>query len=294
MTQKFGRSYRLTIDPQDGGLPITVMMPFTIEFWVQRNTLADLNRLSIDIYNLSEANRSRIFQDRFDLTRNRTLIFEAGYSTLYRIFSGRIFEASSAREGNNIVTRIECRSGQYDVATSQVFQTLQGTPANPLTLGSVFKSLIGVFPTLTLGAVGNFDQKMIRPVVLNGSTWDILKQYAPGQVYIDNNKVFVLQHAEVLAADGNITVINDSTGLLDTPRRDDAFLTITTLLEAGINMAQLINLQSSIQKGYNGQYKVVGIQHQGMISGAVSGNCRSTFSLLAPNKFGAFVPVSTQ
>lgn len=292
MTQKFGRNYRLTIDPQDGQPPIIITMPFTIEFWVQRNTLADLNRLSIDIYNLSEANRSRIFQDRFDFTRNRTLVFEAGYSTLYRIFAGRIFEASSAREGTNIVTRIECRSGQYDVAVSQTFQTLQGSSSNPLTLGGVLKTLIGQFPTIKIGAVGDFPQEMLRPVVLNGNTYDLLKQYSSDQVYIDNDKVYVLQNSEVLSGNESVSIINDSTGLLETPRRDDAFLSVTTLLETGINMAQIVKLQSTIQTGYNGDYKVIGIQHQGMISAAVSGQCRSVFSLQAPNKFGPFAPVS--
>ena len=162
MMEKFGRNYRLTIDPKDGLAPIIITMPFTIEFWLQRNTLADLNRLSIDIYNLSEKNRNRIYQDRFDFRLDagdkadtapgRTLVFEVGYSNLFRVFEGTIFEASSAREGTNIVTRIECRSGLYDVAASQTFQTIQSGK----TVRDVIMFLIGQMPTLSVGAVGDF------------------------------------------------------------------------------------------------------------------------------------------
>ena len=285
MSIKFGRNYRLTIDPADGGPLIIITMPFTIEFWLQRNTLSDLNRLSIDVYNLSEANRNRIFQDRFDLTQNRTIIFEAGYATLYRIFQGRIYEASSAREGTNIVTRIEARDGLYDVAASQTFQTLQAGQ----TLGQVLTYLANQFPNITLGAVGDYPAVMQRPVVLNGNTYELLKAHSGNQVYIDSSKVYVLQNAEVLG--DQIYTINDSTGILETPRRDEGFLSVTTLFEPGINMAQKVNLQSVVQKGYNGTYKTIGINHQGTISAAVSGNCRSTFNFLAPGKFKAFQTV---
>lgn len=286
MTQKFGRNYRLTIDPKDGGEPIVVTMPFTVQFWVQRNTLSDLNHMSIDIYNLSDATRSRIFQDIYDMTENRTVVFEAGYGTLYRVFLGRIIQASSAREGTNIITRIEAMDGHFDVAASQVFQTLQGGQ----TLGSVLKFLIGQFPTLTLGAIGQSTDTLSRPVVLNGNTWDLLKQYSPGDIYIDGGRVYMLRNAETLPASA-ITILNDSTGLLGTPRREQGVLTVETLLETGIDMAQVIQLQSSVQKVYNGSYKVIGIMHQGMISGAVCGRARSIFTLQAPNQFGKYITV---
>lgn len=302
MAQKFGRTYRLTIDPKDGQPPIVIALPFTIEFAVQRNNNSDLNRLDLNIYNLSEAHRNRIFQDRYNngavilngkQNGARTIVFEAGYGTLYRIFSGDIYRAGSARSGTEIVTHIEARDGHYDVASAQVYQTLQSGQ----TLGSVLKALIGQFPTLTLGAVGDYSQALSRPVVLNGNVYDLMKIYSANDVFIDSGKVYVLRPAEAL--DGMAAVINDSTGILETPRRDDGFLSVTTLLEAGVNMMQQVSLESTVQPVYNGKYAVIGIQHQGMISAAASGRCRSTFNLLAPNLFqqngqAAFVPVKGQ
>lgn len=288
MTVKFGRTYRLTIDPADGGDPILITLPFTVEFNIQRTQLSSLNVASFEVYNLSQANRARIYQDRNNLTQNLKVKFEAGYSTLYLVFSGRIFEANSSREGTNIITRIECRSNLYDIAQSQVYQSVQSGQ----TVGDVLKTLIGQFSSLQLGAVGTFTDKLQRPAVLNGNTYDLLRTYSGNQVFIDNDRVYVLKDNEVL--DGSITAINDSTGILDTPRRQDVFLVVNTLLETGVQIASQVKLESTVMPIYNGQYKVIGIQHQGTISAAVSGRARSVFQLLARDRFKQFVPVKQQ
>lgn len=289
MTAKFGRNFRITINPQDGGDLIVIALPFTIEFWLQRNNYSDQNHLSIDIYNLSEKNRTRIFQDRFDIGVpnsnapagfvGREITFEAGYSTLYKIYDGTIFQASSARTGSDIITRIEALSGNFEVASTQTFQTIDGSQ----TLGEVFKTLIGEFPHLQLGVIGDYPTTRPRPWIINGNVYDWLKQHSAQNVFIDNGKVYVMKPQEVLS--NEIVSLTDASGLLETPRRDDGFLSITTLLEAGVNVNDRLSINSSVQPVYNGQYKVIGVQHHGMISGAVCGDCRSTFNLLAAGFF---------
>jgi hypothetical protein len=287
--QKFGRNFRLTIDPKDGGAAIVISLPFTCRFWVNRNIYASLNNLSIDIYNLSLGNRKRIYQDRNDLQENivngqnlgrRSAVLEIGYGNLlYQVFSGDILQASSAREGVDIVTRIEAFTTVFDVASAQSNKTIA-----PTSLANLFKSLIGDFPNLQYGYVGDWPQMLPRSVVLNGNTWALIQQYSGGKCFIDNGKVYIMQDNEALA-NGEIPSIDESSGILETPRRESAFLTVTTLLEAGIKINQLVNINSLVEPGYNGQYKVVGIQHAGVISAAVSGDCRSTFSLNAPKFF---------
>lgn len=294
MTDKFGRNYRLTIDPNDGRPPIVITMPFTVRFSIERNTLSDLNSFNFDIYNLSADNRKRLFQDRFDLDTARTLVFEAGYSNLFRIAQGRIYQMSSARDGGSpdIITRIEAKDGSFYINNSQVFQTV-----NVPTVGGIIQFLCGQLlqdsaSLLSIGAIGTWPQVLSRPAVLNGLTWNILREYSANKVYIDNGKIYALQDFE--ATNAQIQLISDATGLLDTPRRDQGFLSVTSLLEPGVDMSALVNLQSTINPIYNGTYKVIGIKHQGVISQAVNGPCRSIFSLLAPNRFKQFTQVSTQ
>lgn len=274
--EKFGRSYRIVIDPKDGGDPIVIGLPLTVRFWIKRNTMASLNYLSVDIYNLGRDLRDRIFQDRFEV-RDRTITFEGGYDSLTVVFSGIIFEAGSAREGNNIITRIEARDGNFDVGSTQTYQAIE----KGKTVKDVIEFLIGEFPTLERGEVGDFPEVLQRPVTLNGNTYDLLKKYSDGSVFIDNNRIFVLKNDE--AIEGDIPVIDKSTGLLETPRRDDGFLSISTLFEPRITVGQVVDLESVIEPVYNGQYKVVGIMHQGIISEAVSGKCVSVFDLYVGN-----------
>lgn len=286
MTQKFGREYRVTIDPQDGGPPIIIALPFTIRFSLNRDIFSALNMMSIDIYNLSEQHKSRLYQDRYiGGSPAKNIKLEAGYSTLYTVYDGIIFRASSARERSDIITKIECLAGNIDIQQSQVFTTLQSGQ----TLGDVLKYLMQQFPTLQPGAVGNFTDKFNRPVVLNGSTWNLLKQYSAGNVYIDNGKIYCLKNNEVLPGS---TIINDATGILETPRRDLGYLSVSTLLETGIDMKTSVQIESTVQQNYNGIYSVIGIQHRGTISEAVNGDCRSIFKLLHPNQFGSLTTVN--
>ncbi len=276
---KFGRNYRLTIDPADGGPLIVLTMPLTLRFTVQRHTLSDLNNIKLDIYNLSENLRNRIFQDQYFIPRNKTVLLEIGYDSLTTVFSGTIWEAHSGREGSDIITSITGLDGNFEINTTQIFQSYTGGK----TMGDLFKFLIGQFPpTLKLGAVGDFGPAPTRPIALNGNVWALLKKYSQNQCFIDLGKVFVLKYNEVVA--GQITELSVDSGLLETPRRDDSFLTVTTLMEPRVSMMQNINLKSVIYPGYNGVFQVAGVLHQGTISAAVGGACRSTFSLLLGSK----------
>lgn len=284
-TPKFGRIYRLTVTPNDGGAPIVIELPFTVNFWVERNTMANLNRASIDIYNLSEAHRSQIFQDRFALSPNRYVTIEVGYGQLYRVYYGRIFEASSSREGTNIITRIESQDGQFDIAASIINQTL---PAGT-TQKQLLTTLAGQFPNVKLANIGNFPTVFNRPIALNGNVWELIQLYSGNNAYIDNGQLYILNKNEVPV--GQILTLDDPSGLLQTPRREGTFVNITTLMEPSINIGNLVNLVSTVNPIYNTQYQVIGIRHQGMISQAACGRAISNFSLLHPGIFGQPVQV---
>ncbi len=289
MTVKFGRSFRLTLDLKDGQPPIVVTLPFTIRFSVNRDIFNALNSLTLEIFNLSEAQRNRIFQDRYiGGPPAKRVTLEVGYSTLYLVYDGVIFRASSARDGTNITTNIECLSGRVDIAGTQTFATLQSGQ----TIGSVLRFLAGEFEGITLGAIGDYgDQTLSRPVVLNGATWELIKQWSNDTVYIDNGKIYCLQNFEVLPG---VTTVNDATGILATPRRDQGYLLVQTLLEPGIDIKQQVELQSSVQPNYDGNYSVIGLVHRGIISDGVNGDCRTILKLLAPNQFGQFTTVQPQ
>jgi hypothetical protein len=288
MTQKFGRNYRLTVSPLDGSAPILITMPFTMNFHLERSNSSFQNSIDIQVLNLSETHRKQIYMDWFNfggVPVNNNLTLEAGYSNLNRIFDGVMYQASSAREGTNIVTRIKGFANNTDITNTQTFQTLQSGQ----TLGQVLQFLIAQFPNLKQGNELNYPEVFKRPVVLNGFTWNLLKQYSNANVYIDNGKVYILRNNEAL---DNISIINDDTGILETPRREQGALYVTTLFEPLINVGQIVQIQSSVQPSYNGSYRVNRIAHRGTISGAVCGKLVTQLELLAPNPFNGYTTVN--
>lgn len=294
---KFQRNYRLTVQSNgDDPVDVVIEYPMTLDFTIQRGCMASLNSASLIIYNLSESTRKQIFQDRFGYYDGvsgklayRRVTLEAGYGDdLAIVFQGNLFQAGSVRRGSDILTVIDARDGGFDTTTVKTFQTYAGGT----TVKDLIESLIGGFPNLSLGAIGDYQDTFKRPVAIDGNNWDAIQLYTNNTAYIDLEKVYSLNNNEVV--DGVIQQINADTGLLETPRRDDAYLTVTTLFEPGIAMGQWIELASVVMPIYNGKYKVIGVNHRGTISGSVNGQCQSVFGLLLDGQlFGKFKTVSS-
>lgn len=285
---KFGRRYQLTIDMNDGSGQIVITLPFTIQFTIDRSAGASLNSLNLVIYNLGAETRNRIRQDRFYSGVRTQVKLEGGYDQLSTMFVGNILQAYSARRGSDIVTIINAQDGGFDTINTISSKTI----APGTSLKDVLKALVGDFPNLNQGAIGEFDGRFNRGVVLDDNTLELLKKYSAFQLFIDKEKVFVLQNNEVIS--GDLAVINASTGLLETPIKEQAYINVATLFEPRVTVGQLIELASTVEPIYNGQYKVLGVNHQGIISEAVNGQCISRFNLLAGGEvFGSFKTVGT-
>ena len=285
---KFGRNYRITIDMGDGSDAIVITMPITVRFDIQRSITSQLNNFNIDIYNLSKSVRDRIYQDWFGIpNRQRKIKFEVGYDSLTEIFYGSIYSAYSERDGVNIVTHIESHDGYFGVSENTIFETYQAGG----TTRDLLLYLIGKLQPVELGAVGNYDTPITNPVVLNGNVWDIIRNLCDNECFIDLNKVYCVKPNEILQ--GETAIIDASTGLLGTPKREEASLSVTTLLDSRINVGRKVKLDSSILPVFNGEYRVDTINHRGVISEAECGQATTTLGLFTDTKlFGEFVVVS--
>jgi hypothetical protein len=279
---KFGRNYRLRISDEETGDAVTITLPITIKFTVQRYTGSTLNIIKADIYNLSENVRNFLFQEKWSDRRKR-IVFEGGYDTLSTLYIGELWTGNSYRSGSDIITSIEGRSSVWELDNSTVYTTLN----NANTVGDVISFLAGQFKdTIPVGAIGDWPEQLLRPVTLNGNTWNLLKQYSDGTAFVDNGKIFVLRRNETI--DGDLLTITQDSGLLSTPVRRDLNIQVNILFEPRIVMNQEITLAiqntqflSGVGSVYNGTYKVFGIQHQGTISEAENGTCITTIELYA-------------
>lgn len=272
---KWQRNYILSIQTDNGYIDIT--MPFTLNFRITRNTMASANTAKITLYNLSEGTRRKIYKDKYKTNVYKGIELRAGYGdrkeTLPLIFKGNILQAYSQREAVDYRTDIECYDGGFALVnglTNRAFD--KNTPEK-----QIIKSLIEDLPNTDIGKIGNFDEVVPRGNSMQGNTAGIIKEITKENFFIDNEKVYCLKENECFL--GNIREIKSASGLMGSPLREETFLTFTMLFEPRLQIGQYIKLTSETEKLFNGEYKVLGIEHNGVISDAQSGTCTTKVSL---------------
>lgn len=286
LQQKFNREYTLTYIPatEDGRASSTRLVitnPITINFNVKRDIFSAINTMELDIYNLSKENRDFMYQD---LQSQRAYCYlEAGYKGWAKslIFAGNVWNTLSKREGVNSITHVTAYDG-YNALQAEVNQTLDA--------GATVQDVVNVAQrTMQLdeGVYSFKNYKFVRPVELEGNAFYVINKYVNRNAYIDLGKLNIQDTNEVY--EGEVLVIDDETGLIGTPERSLEFLTVKMIFEPRVQVGQLIELKSSYEPRYNGQYKVYGVSHSGTISDSVSGQAITTLQLwTGTTNFGGF------
>lgn len=299
---KFGRTYRMNVQvsdsqplaqvqgiavPVQGNGPLSsnpgavnIAYPMTLMMDIQRNTLASANKGYFKVFNLKEDTRRQIFHDRYNTLTYRQLVLTAGYETdpkLPIIFQGNILSAYSYRQKQDWVTEIEAYDGGFGIINGQI------SAAIPVgyNIRDVIANAIRTMPNVALGTVGDVapsDQNS-RGLTVMGNSWDVINNLAPdANVFIDGEKANVIGKNEYIPSNDEPFLISSATGLLETPRRYEARLDVKILFEPRLRIGQLVQIESS-ERYYNGVYSVIGIQHRGVISGAVNGELTTVASV---------------
>lgn len=273
---KFQRTYKIMIEISETETLI-IEPPLSISFNVVRDNLASANTLDLKIINLSPYVRSRIFQDWYSLNIYKRIILYAGYEEykeLPMIFFGNITRAFSERQGTEVITSIYARDAGFDISNSQSNQTFaQGTP-----IKEILEKLMQDFDHVQKGNITEIEGYKKRGAVYLGNTFDIINRESGEIASIDLEKINLIRNNEAVI--GDVPLINSDSGLLGTPKRENACLGVDMIFEPRIKINQVIDIESGIQPEFNGQYKVIGCTHSGVISGAESGSCITTLQLL--------------
>ena len=285
----YNRIFKLAVTPVDlygniRGSSIVITSPLTIKFNVQRMPFAGRCTASIDIYNLNQDTRSKLFLDWYDFKNIRQVTLEAGYENgkFDRIYKGRIRICTTKKAYTDNVTHIEAISG-LGVLDSMLHTSLNEGESLVDTAGMIIGEMPGVQP----GAVSLPDFSFKRPVALIGNAVSVLKTYTKDNVAIDLDKVIVIDEDEVI--DGDVRVIDDESGLLGTPERQQTSLVVNCVFEPRIKVGQALEIRSSVAPEFDGQYKVWGVTHNGIIGATQGGQCVTTITLWTGlNLFGRF------
>ena len=278
---KLGRKYKLLVELENGKA-IEIVNPISCQFDIQRNAAASLNNGTFRVYNLSPTNRNQLFQPRVNAARVgrvfKRVVFQGGYDNLTTCFVGNVLEAYSYRQGVDIITVISCQDGGYGAYTSKISTTIEAGTSFTDSL----KALFGSMDNTETGAIGNLEGSHKKPTSLFGSSFYLLKKNFGDGFFIDLNKMNYLKDNEYIKNKGGVVPrINSQTGLLGTPILQGTIIIVNMLFEPRINVASLVDIESSINPQYNGQFKVLGVAHSGIISEAQSATATTTLQLQA-------------
>lgn len=302
---KFGRKYRLEVQAGDGSI-VSFENPFTLEFAILHRSLSSAGTCTFKLYNLSQETRNKIYKDRFlykDASGKlvfRSLKLYAGYQEdvpLPLIFQGNIREAKSYREQGTTNYITEITGYDYGFAMSVAKSNISfGSSGSSVGISKqqvveqLVKDMMSVVPdgSLTKGYVnvGNGVFPPPKGYSYIGKTWDELSKQTDNQCFIHKGTINVMADHEVFP--GDLAQIDATTGLLAPPNRAENFLSAQILFEPRLTIGQQVNFKSASNSLFNGlngqfgQYKIVGIEHVGIISDAVNGKCITTVYMFFP------------
>jgi hypothetical protein len=288
---KYQRNYRLEVEGADRKTYI-FSYPMTLEFNIQNNALASANTGSLRLYNLNPDTRKVIYKDAFDniFGSLKFVRLFAGYGdSLSQIAYGNIKEAKSFREEGsvNFITEIDYYDWAFAMMNARSKDVL-GPPEYELPLKrSVVISRLNKDMEKTGVKTGVINYAGFvaggapysRPLRLDGNTWDLLRAETNDHCFIDNGILHALLDDDFFT--GDVHEINASTGLLSTPKKSGSLLKVDILFEPALRIGQKIDLRCESETFYNDTYKIIGIQHSGIISGAKNGRCQTSLIMNA-------------
>lgn len=293
---KFGRNYRMRIKigkiVENAILwdeEIEIKYPITVNFQITRSAWSNVNTANFEFYNLSDDTRAKLYKDRYMTYKQIRVEFYAGYGSdtqnLPLCFAGEVFDGFSDKKGGdpNIKTTLTCGVGLFSRNMCAINQTF-AAGTKPI---DIIKTLCNA-ASLQLGNSESSVIAGLQPLSEDtsfvGYALRELDKYVDGNMYIDSSreidKIWILGKNDVLPQMYSL-VLNEKS-IFGTPKRKNLCLYIDLMFEPRLMENQQVELFSETASYFNGQYKIVGFNHIGTISGAVGGNCQTTALLQIP------------
>ncbi len=273
---KFGLSSRLTYNNPTLNKKLVIEYPLTIEFEIDRNISNSLNTATFRIYNLASDTRDILIRDFFQLVdQNKQPVsyqqikFEAGYDKkLFTIFQGNLLQAYPYRNNTEIISFLSCGDGHYSVANSYTNYAINRGESNNEVIKRLTNDLAGG-GILSIGAISNVDGQIQKGTAFSGFTRDVIRDNFKDSLFIDMETINYLNDNDSIKTGTEPRKFDSSTGLLSTPILQKSIISFDTLLEPAVRLGELIDVETTINTRFNGQYRVDGLKHSGTISGSV-------------------------
>lgn len=285
---KFQRNYKIKFEIGEKGedlktlVPseiIEIAYPFSLKNLKVVNGLnySNVGQCSFQLLNLDEAVQKKLWKDSYDDKKYILMELCAGYGdNMPVIFLGFVNQCYSYRESGGVdyITDVQADNNSL----INIFGFTNQTFAEGTKFEDIIKGILDDFPGYSIGYITPAIKPLARNQTFLGQTMDLLgRQYGDYDIFIDNNQFNILDKNEVVP--GDLLVLSPESGLLGSPKRANLFLSCDLIFEPRIKLCQAIELQSESLVWFNGIYKVVSIEHQGMISPTECGTLTTRLTL---------------
>lgn len=258
---------------------VTIEYPVSCSLEIDLGALASNGcRGAFQFYNLPPDIRTRLWLDLWEIGKKTIIVkFCAGYQNVMPlVFQGSLMECTSQKPGE-AVDWITSMWG-YVSTILEGYTFLNQTASKGTKIEDILDGILKKVPDIKLGYVSPSIPPLYRNRTFIGQTLDLLgREYGGYDIVIDKGELSIVDKGEVLP--GDILVITAESGLLGSPRRSNVFVEVDMLFEPGLKIVQAVELLSDSMPQYNNLYKVIRLQHKGMISPVNCGKLITTVTL---------------
>lgn len=257
---------------------VTIQYPTTCILDIDLGGYQSACKGVFQFYNLPRTIQAKLWLDLYEIGKKYIILkFYAGYGNVMSfIFQGTLMECTSQKPSGSVdwVTQMWGYEGGYMYEHSYFNNTFaKGTKPE-----DIIETILKECPDVKLGYISPTIPALPRNRTFIGQPMEALaREYGGYEVFISKGEFNIIGENEVLP--GDIQVINDSTGLLGSPRRANIFVELDTLFEPGLKVDQAIELLSQNMPQFNQLYKVIKIHHKGIISPVECGKLITTTTL---------------
>jgi len=256
MSFRFDRKYKLFIRLSETDV-VEILPPLRLQFEAKKTIISDVNELKLKIYNLEPNKRNKLIKDKSQQNGNDKylqVILQVGYDDLVDVFIGNIYEAGSTKKGTDFITTLVCKDGGFDFRNSFTSKTIDPSV-------NLVDELLKDMQNTKKGKVTTL-QTRTRPKVMVGATADLIGESLNDNetFFIDNEQLNIIKENELI--DSFAVEVSESTGLLNTPQKQETFVIVETLMNPAIKCGGQVLLISSVTE-LNELYRVDTIDFKG-------------------------------
>lgn len=255
---------------------LVIEPPFTLQMQTNsgiNNTASNTGQFQF--INLSETAKSLLWLDVWNFDRKYIFLkLYAGYGkTMPLIFAGFANQGMSYKEGGSTEFITELVTNNNGMMQDKEYMNITFTKGTKLS--DIIKYATNNNQYVRVGYITPDIAPISRDRTFIGQPLDLIQRENSGyNVFISNGEINILGDRDVIP--GEIQVISDKSGLLGSPRRSQGWVEFDMIFEPQLKAGQAIALNSSTLPWMNRAYKIIQVQHKGIISPNTCGRLITT------------------